>query len=140
MTRVLISLLMTLLVSAAAASPARKVLPIEKTVTIKVLANQETFIDGVKIGFWELGIELNKRLWRSFVGNSKMPASILVVYEGEVTDEWKTATLKGVREGQQRTLVMLSLFKYKKKFEDISSPKKEKIKRQFPVLFQENYH
>ncbi len=119
----------------AAAAPS----PIIKTITVKVLADQQCFIDGYKVNFWELGTELHKRIWRTFMGNDKMPDNVLVVYEGDVNDETKTATLKSVQEAQQRTKTMYALFKYKKKFEDLSDSKKDKIKKQFPILFQQEF-
>ncbi|MBL0334886.1 MAG: hypothetical protein IPP73_06100 [Chitinophagaceae bacterium] len=113
--------------------------PIIKTVTVKVLADQQCFIDGYKVNFWELGTELHKRIWRTFMGNDKMPDNVLVVYEGDVNDETKSATLKSVKEAQQRTLTMYALFKYKKKYEDLADNKKEKIKKLFPILFQQDF-
>lgn len=113
--------------------------PIIKTVTVKVLPDQQCFIDGIKVNFWELGIELNKRIWRTFMGNDKMPENIAVVYEGEVDADTKTATIKSVKEAQQRTLTIYSLFKHKKKYEDLPESKKEKIKKQFPILFQQDF-
>ena len=114
--------------------------PVEKTITVKITAAQDAFIDGIKVNFGELGTEIHKRLWRSFMGNDKMPESIAVIYEGEVNDETKAETGKAVKEAQQRTLTMYALFKYKKKYEDLTDSKKSKIREKLPVLFQQEFN
>jgi len=47
--------------------------------------------------------------------------------------------LKEIQEGQRRALTELCLLKYKNRFENIEQRKQEKLKKQFPVLFQTDY-
>ncbi|HEX7906424.1 MAG TPA: hypothetical protein VF487_21265 [Chitinophagaceae bacterium] len=110
----------------------------QKTLVIIVDAKGQVSIDRIKIETDDLPRELQQRLWRSFVGNGKMPQVIKVQFENELPPESTKAILEAVKQGQQRTLNILSLHKYKNKFENITTRKQDKIKKQFPVLFQED--
>lgn len=70
------------------------------------------------------------------MSTGKMPQAIRLDYSGSVSSELKKSIEDGTRLGQERTLTVLSLHKHKKKYENLSNSKKEKIKKQYPVLFQ----
>ena len=110
----------------------------QKTLIIIVDAKGQVSIDRIKIETEDLPRELQQRLWRSFVGNGKMPQTIKVQFESELPPESTKAIFEAVKQGQQRALNILSLHKYKNKFENINARKQDKIKKQFPVLFQED--
>jgi len=110
----------------------------QKTLIINVDVKGQVSIDRIKIETEDLPRELQQRLWRSFVGNGKMPQAIKLQFESELPPESTKTIFEAVKQGQQRTLNILSLHKYKNKFENINSRKQDKIKKQFPVLFQDD--
>ena len=63
---------------------------------------------------------------------------VLHLDEG-VSEEIKNEVMFAIKTGQEKTLTVLSLHKYKKRFEDIGTSKQDKIKKHFPVLFQRTY-
>ncbi len=83
--------------------------------------------------------EIHIRLWKSYLSTSKMPAMILVTYTGNAAASHQAATEKALKEAQQKTLQQYSVHKYKKKFEETTSSQQRKVKKLFPVLFQQNF-
>ena len=114
-------------------------IPFQKSVTIKVEENNRIQIDGLTVYLEDLAREVQHRLWRSYMSNGKMLRAVHLVLEGNVRDDRKKNVIAAIREGQVKTRTVLSLHKHKKKFEDISSNKQDKIRKQFPVLFQEEF-
>jgi len=111
----------------------------QKTVGIHVDARNHITIDGIDPATDDLAKEVQQRLWRSYMSNGKMVHSITVQMDTTVKEETKNEVLFAVKTAQEKTLTVLSLHKYKKRFEDIGGKKQEKIKKQFPVLFQREY-
>lgn len=104
---------------------------------IHVAPKEEVSIDGVKIDISEsLSKELQQRLWRSFMGNGKMPDRIDLQFEEAVTAQVKASILKSIKEAQEKTLNLLCLHKYKRSSVDITGKQRSRLKKQFPVLFQ----
>ena len=111
----------------------------QKTVTIHVNEKSELTIDGVSVYSDNLAKEIQQRLWRSYMSNGKMLQSIVFRMDQGVPDGTKTMVLDAIKTAQSKTLTVLSLHKHKKRFEDIGSTKQDRIRKQFPVLFQDNY-
>lgn len=114
--------------------------PLQKTITIHLSINGDTFIDGVKLrADQELTSELQSRLWRSYVGNGLMPQSIHLETEPGIG----AAAINTAREAIVKTQTMvrdrLAVDKYKQAYKDISTRKQEKIQKKFPVLFQTDF-
>ena len=104
---------------------------------IHVAPKEDVSIDGVKIDISEsLSKELQQRLWRSFMGNGKMPDSIDLQFDDAVTPGVKASILKSIKEAQEKTLNLLCLHKYKRSATDIKGKQKSRLQKQFPVLFQ----
>ena len=74
------------------------------------------------------------------MSNGKMAATIYINNENQTNQDIPTEITAAIKEAQEKTLTVLSLHKHKKRFDDISTQKKEKIRKQFPVLFQEQFH
>ncbi|HET9430449.1 MAG TPA: hypothetical protein VFO70_04695 [Chitinophagaceae bacterium] len=110
--------------------------PLQKIITIQVNENGKVFIDRIAIESDQLPREVQQRLWRSYMSTGKMPQAIRLDYAASISPELRKSIEDGTRLGQGRTLTVLSLHKHKKKYEDLSNSKKEKIKKQYPVLFQ----
>lgn len=114
-------------------------LPFQKTVVIHVNEKAEVMIDQAKYFTDDLAREVQQRLWRSYMTSGKMVQSIQLSFDAAVSEELKKEVLFNIKTAQEKTLTVLSLHKHKKRFENISSNKQEKIRKQFPVLFQTKY-
>jgi hypothetical protein len=64
---------------------------------------------------------------------------IKLVKDGEPENVVFEIVRKEITNGQKKALTELCLEKYKRLFEDISSRQQEKLKKNFPVLFQTTY-
>lgn len=81
---------------------------------------------------------IQERLFKSYLGTGKMYDRIIVSRVTESTpDMVAEVVIKEIKLGQQRALTQLSLQKYRNTFDKLDDKKKEKLKKQFPVLFQE---
>lgn len=120
------------------ASGAGKPLP-EKSIHITIDERGYAYIGRDTLTIIEITEEIHIRLWKSYLGASKMPGLILVSYKGNAAAINQAATEKALKEAQQKTLQEFCVHKYKKRFEDISSNQQKKIKKQFPVLFQQTF-
>lgn len=84
-------------------------------------------------------IELKNRLFKSSLGNRKY-SKISISKSGEKVSLASFEKLKAkVQEGQLMALNALCLEKFKTLFVELDDKKKEKLKKQFPVLFQMEY-
>ena len=110
--------------------------PAKKYLDITVSSNTTVFMWPDTLTHLELAKEVQERLWKSYLGTGKMYDEIRITYENGLSDQQKTEVLKAIREGQSKALIEVSLHKNKKRFEELSSRQQNKIKRQFPVLFQ----
>lgn len=111
----------------------------QKIVSIHADAKGQVTIDRIMLQGADLAKEVQQRLWRSYMSNGKMVSSISLHFDEGVTEEVRNEVLFAIKTGQEKTLTVLSLHKYKKRFEDIGASKQDKIKKHFPVLFQRNY-
>jgi hypothetical protein len=87
----------------------------------------------------DLPDEVQKRLWKGYMGTDKMYDAIHLEFKGNVPANIKETIKNAIHEGQKKALTDLCLQKHKKLFEDLSSSQQRKIRRQFPVLFQQDY-
>jgi hypothetical protein len=110
-----------------------KILTITVTESGKIVMGRDTLITS------ELAKEIKTRFWKSFLGTDRMHDAIKLEYSGEVSPAVRTAVIDAIHEGQKMALKEVCLEKYKKFYEDMSSSHQEKIKKQFPVLFQTDY-
>jgi hypothetical protein len=86
----------------------------------------------------QLTPELQRRLWKSYLGTGKMYDALKVIFAGDVPEEVRKVVLESVHEAQQKALMDYCLDKHQKRFENLSSGQQKKIRKQFPVLFQES--
>jgi hypothetical protein len=111
----------------------------QKTVTIHVNEKGQILIDRIILYTDDLAKEVQQRLWRSYMSNGKMVSAIHLSFDPAVTPETKSEVLYSIRTAQDKTLTVLSLHKHKKRFENIGTSRQDKIRKQFPVLFQQEY-
>lgn len=136
MVRVLLLLIVTSIINVLAI--AGDIL-FQKTVTIHVNEKGQVTIDRVTMYTDDLAKEVQQRLWRSYMSTGKMVSAINLSFDEAVSGETRNEVLFSIKTAQEKTLTVLSLHKHKKRFENISSSKQEKIRKQFPVLFQREY-
>ena len=135
--QLLASLLLSFLLSAAPSShPAYST---EKIITIAVSAKGDVTINNVAIEADVVTKELQQRLWRSYMVSGKMADRISIQWNEANSNALKKSISDAVKEAQAKTLTMLCLHKYKKKFEDIGSRKQGRLQKQYPALFQQTY-
>ncbi len=92
------------------------------------------------VGSDELARYIQERLFKSYMGTGLMHDKIkLVKTDSHIPDLVTDAVINEIKEGQKRALIELCLQKHRKLYESLSPKQQEKLKKQFPVLFQTNY-
>ena len=92
------------------------------------------------VGSDELARYIQERLFKSYMGTGLMHHKIkLVKTDPHIPDLVTDAVINEIKEGQKRALTELCLQKHRKLYENLSPKQQEKLKKQFPVLFQTNY-
>jgi len=110
-----------------------------KIITITVNEAGQVFMGRDTLSLDHLAAELQNRLWKNYMGTGKMYDSIHLQFTGEVVMEIRGSAMDAIREAQKKTLISICLEKHKKLFEDITGRQQDKIRKQFPVLFQQKY-
>ncbi|MES1214219.1 MAG: hypothetical protein ABUT20_01780 [Bacteroidota bacterium] len=111
----------------------------EKIISISVNEKGFAIIGRDTMFIEQLTDEIQKRLWKSYLGTGEMFDAIRLEFSGNPKEETKKNARKAIQEGQKKALIDISLQKHKRLFEDLNSRKQRKIKNQFPVLFQQDY-
>lgn len=87
----------------------------------------------------QLTEELQIRLWKSYLGTGKMYDGVHLEIAAGARTDIISSVKKAIKEAQGKALIDVCLQKHKKLFDDLSSRQQEKIRMQFPVLFQQAY-
>ncbi|HKB44271.1 MAG TPA: hypothetical protein VKC90_07770 [Chitinophagaceae bacterium] len=111
----------------------------DKVITVTVDDKGYVFIGKDTLTSIELSDELQRRLWKTYMGTDKMYDAIHLDFKGEVSMNTKESIKKAILEGQKKALTDICLQKHKKLFDDLNSHQQRKIRKQFPVLFQREY-
>ena len=111
----------------------------QKIITINIDEKGRIFIGKDTLTTDQLSDELQKRLWGSYVGTDRMYDAIHLEFSSVVSESILTGVKKAIHEGQKKALTDLCLQKHKKLFEDLNNHQQRKIRKQFPVLFQQNF-
>lgn len=117
---------------AAANTTEEKILQVTLTENGIILVGRDT------VNVDNLARYVQERLFKSYMGTGKMHDRIVVSQSGNSSPEMTlNVVLNEIRNGQKRALAQISVQKYRKPFESLGSKHQDKIKKQFPVLFQE---
>lgn len=111
----------------------------EKVITVLLSETGKIIIGTDTLTTDQMRDELQKRLWKSYLGTGKMYDAIHLEMPTNVDAGLVTNTKKAIQEAQRKALIDVCLQKHEKLFEDLSSRQQEKIKKQFPVLFQQDF-
>ena len=109
----------------------------EKIITITVNQYSQVFIGRDTLTISDLSKELENRLWRNYLGTGKTYDRIKLNFTKDVSQPTRLATVAAIKSAQKNVLKEISLEKHKKLFEDLAPDKQEKMRKQFPVLFQQ---
>lgn len=130
----LLAILPSLNVSASNKMPAEKILQVTVNEMGTVTVGRDT------VNADDLAKYIQERLFKSYMGTGQMHSKIKFVKANDnVPDMVSEVILKEIQNGQQRALTELCLQKYKNFFDKIEKRKQDKLKKQFPVLFQNNF-
>jgi hypothetical protein len=115
-------------------------LPPEKILHIKVNESGAISVGRDTLLADDLARYIQYRLFKSFTSSGEMHNKIKLERTGShVPDIVMEVVIKEIQAGQSRALTELCLFKHKKLFANIGQKKQDKLKKQFPVLFQTDY-
>lgn len=124
--------------SSKAAGNIQKINP-QKIITVSVNEKGWVMIGRDTLTIDQLTDELQKRLWKSYLGTGKMFDAIHLEFTGQPPTVIQKSARDAINEAQRKALIDISVQKHEKRFENLSSRQRKKIKKQFPVLFQNNY-
>jgi hypothetical protein len=114
--------------------PPEKILQIKVDETGLISVGRDTMIAD------DLARYVQQRLFKSYAGTGEMHDKIKLEKTSiDVPDVIIKVIVKEIQEGQRRALVELCLLKYNKLFDNIDKRKQDKLRKQFPVLFQTDY-
>jgi hypothetical protein len=108
----------------------------EKIITIIVDENGTVFMGVDTLEINELANVLQDRLFKSYAGTGKMPNSLKLQ---SAPENLRNSVITEIKKAQENALSDLCLHLYKKKYNDLTSKQQGKIKRKFPVLFQNDF-
>lgn len=112
----------------------------EKILLIRADAGGTVFIGRDTLAPDGIGRYVQERLFKSYLGTGKMHDRIVIQWiEDGVTETAKQSVINGIKEGMSRALTDICLQKHEKKYDALDTKKQEKLKKQFPVLFQEKF-
>lgn len=115
-------------------------LPAEKILQVTVDESGTISVGRDTIGSDELARYIQERLFKSYMGTGQMHDKIKFSKANEaVPDMVIQVVLKEIQEGQQKALTQVCLQKYNNRFENVDKKKQDKLRKQFPVLFQTDY-
>jgi hypothetical protein len=124
--------------SSEAARNIQKNIP-KKIITVSVNEKGWVMIGRDTLTIDQLTDELQKRLWKGYLGTGEMFDAIRLEFSGLPPAVIQKSARDAIKEAQRKALVDISVQKHERRFEDLSSRQQKKIKKQFPVLFQTNY-
>lgn len=83
---------------------------------------------------------VQERFFKSYLGTGKMHDLVVVKKtSADVPDMVTDVIIKEIQDAQKKALTQVSLQKYRKTFDNLDHRKQDKLKKQFPVLFQANF-
>ena len=125
----------------AAAIPPVSITKIPEKILLVTLDEVGTIaVNNDPVGSDQLALYIQERLFKSFLGTGKMHSRIkLEKASSNVPDVVIEAITKEIKEGQHKALISVCLQIYKKTFDTLDAKKQEKLKKQFPVLFQTDF-
>lgn len=133
-------LLLFFAITASISSSAKETTPVEKILLVQVNEIGIITVNRDTVGSDLLARYIQERLFKSYLGTGKMHSRIkLQKTDGNVPDMVTEVIIKEIKDGQQRALTEVSLQKHNRSFGSLDKRKQDKLKKLFPVLFQESF-
>ena len=114
-----------------------KPLPQQKILTVAVDKNGQIFMGRDTLSLDGLPYEIQQRLFKSYLGTGKMYDQIQFQRMGDVLPTIIHATTEAIKEGQEKALREFCVSKYSSPFDKLKSSQQGKVRKQYPVLFQD---
>ncbi len=111
----------------------------EKIITISVNEKGWVMIGRDTLTIDQIADELQKRLWKGYLGTGEMFHAIHLEFSGQPSISIQKSARDAIKEAQRKALIDISVQKHDRRFENLSHRQQRKIQKQFPVLFQNNY-
>lgn len=86
-----------------------------------------------------LAQEIQQRFWRNYLGTGKISVELKVLYATTPTVHEESIVTTAIKKGLQNVLTELCLQLHKKTFDELSERQKDRIKKHFPTLFQQQF-
>jgi hypothetical protein len=134
----LLLLLFTAVLSGSHHSPSISLFP-GKTITVIVNANGQAIMGRDTLSMEEMTKELKTRLWKGYLGTGKMADSISLQFANDALMGVRQSATDAVKKAQADALTDLCLEKFKTTFDQLNTNRQDKLRRQFPVLFQQTF-
>ncbi len=112
-------------------------LPQQKILSVSVDKNGQVFMGRDTLSLDRLPYEVQQRLFKSYLGTGKMYDQIQFQRVGDVLPTIIHATTEAIKDGQQKALREYCVSKYSSPFDKLNNNQQSKIRRQYPVLFQD---
>jgi hypothetical protein len=114
--------------------------PAEKILLVKVDEIGLVSVGRDNVGADNLARYIQERLFKSYMGTGQMHDKIrLEKTDAEIPEPVMEVVITEIKLGQRRALTDLCLQKFSKTFEELDRKKQGRLKKQFPVLFQETF-
>jgi hypothetical protein len=111
-----------------------------KILLVRIGETGDISVNGSTVGSDDLSRYIQERLFKSYAGTGAMHDRIVIEKENQnVPDMVTQVVIEEIQAGQTKALTELSLEKYGKRFENLDPKKQDKLRKQFPVLFQTEY-
>ncbi len=115
-------------------NPAEKILLVQIDDIGIISVNRDTISSDI------LARYIQERLFKSYLGTGKMHSRIKLEKMNENVPEMVTEVIVNeIKQGQKKALTEVSLQKYRRTYDGLEKKQQEKLKKLFPVLFQENF-
>jgi hypothetical protein len=114
-----------------------KPLPQQKILTVILDNNGWICIGRDTLSVDKVAFEVQQRLWKTYLGTGKMQDEIVIQLHGDVLPTIQAAAKEAIQKGQEKALAEYCVMKYKKTFDKLNENQQSKVKRQYPVLFQQ---
>lgn len=121
-------------------SPLRDSAPADKILLLQVDEAGQVTIGRDVLSADILARYVQERLFKSFMGTGQMHDRILLKKsDSDIPVLVLETIIQEIRVGQQRALRELCMQKYSRYFESLDPKKQDRLRKQFPVLFQSDF-
>ncbi len=119
---------------------ASDILPADKVLLVTVSETGTVTVGRDTVNADNLARYVQERFFKSYLGTGKMHDLVVVKKtSADVPDMVTEVIIREIQDAQKKALTQVSLQKYRKTFDNLDHRKQDKLKKQFPVLFQSNF-